>query len=115
MIFIIPFIGSSLYRIHNFRIQVRDGEWKTKKFFNTPEENLKWISIYIGDDYSRPDRDGCTRDDFETKWCQAFVNVGQELGVKIGRPLEQITVRGYEDFYNKIEGEWKKENKDICK
>ena len=115
MIFITPFIGSSLYRIHNFRIQVRDGEWKTKKFFNTPEENLKWISIYIGDDYSRPDRDGCTRDDFEQKWCQAFVNVGQELGVKIGRPLEQITVRGYEDFYNKIEGEWKKENKDICK
>ena len=63
----------------------------------------------------RPDRDGCSRDDFEKQWCREFVNVGQNLGVKIGRPLEQISIRGYEDFYNKIEGDWKKEKKDLCK
>ena len=76
---------------------------------------MQWISIYIGDDNGRPDRNGCTRDDFEQKWCLAFMNVGQELGVKIGRPLEQIAVRGYEDFYDKIEDDWKQQEKYLCK
>ena len=83
-------------------IQVRDGEWRTKKFFSTPQEKLNWITIYIDGD-NRPDRGGCTRDDFEQKWCPAFMNVGRELGVKIGRPLQQVTVRGYADFYDEME------------
>ena len=43
------------------------------------------------------------------------MNVGRELGVKIGRPLEQITVRGYADFFDRITGEWEKQGKDLCK
>ena len=104
-----------MQRLFKLFIQVRDGEWKTKKFFSTPQEELKWITIYIDSDGGRPDRDGCTRDDFEQGWCPAFMNVGRELGVKIGRPLEQITVRGYADFFDRITGEWEKQGKDLCK
>lgn len=83
----------------NREIKVADGEWKTKKFFNAPEKELKWISVYIGDDNSRPERNGCTRNDFEGKFLQQFARVGQGLGVKIGRPLVTEAVRNFSEFF----------------
>ena len=42
------------------------------------------------------------------------MNVGLELGVKIGRPLMKITVSGYADFFDKMT-ELGKQGKNLCK
>ena len=89
-------------------LKVTNGEWKVRKFYDTPDR-ITWFTIFIDDGYSRP---ALNRRDFESKFCERFVNAGQELGIDIGRPKMQTTVTGYHDVLDYMDGPWKKAAED---
>ena len=86
-------------------LKITNGEWKVRKFYDTPGR-ITWFTIFIDDGYSRP---ALNRRDFESKFCERFVNAGQELGIDIGRPKMQTTIKGYHDILGYMDGPWKEE------